>query len=713
MDPLLVEPFGHGGVVGRVYPPRRLDPTAFPPIDAVLITHEHEDHFNIPSLNRLDRRIPIYLSALSSTAARTIVREMGFDLRLVRGGDDFALGDLDVFTFRADHVGDPGDEWDVVQFLVRDRSGHGSFFSAVDTEPTRETHLAVRKLIERPGLWCHANNSTDWGCLQGGVVPDESVPDEETRWAAAIARRSVDLSFVEPPAATLFCGGGFSFQGKRAFLNHHVFRVDTDRIVTALRAMTGGLVLAPTPGQAVRMLRGKVICTDEREAFIVTPSREKWPARTYAPSVDLVGEYEPACGRLELGAGEIAELSEHLRDFARYLFGGRIFTGLASAAGHIGRRRTAFALVLLAGGGRRPHVFEYQPESCGFVPVRCDDPPGRYVAGIECWATDLLATLRGELGPSAIVFGRGRAWSFAPRSVPVQLSLLWNFFHPLHRTESFLGLYRRLLALEPARVPRVPPASGRPSLQRRAGRPTRQRKSARRTATRWSVFLSPHLDDAVLSCGGRLSMNARGGLPQQVITVFAGAPAGVPPEVDRHIRVRRAEDTAALTYLGLAESGIVHLDLVNGIYRSGDDGVRRYDPGAMCGKLNALDRPLVGEIVSRLMDRLPDPRSVVVFAPLGAGGHVDHQLTHRAARELSRRGYRMAFYEDVPYSSREPVKGKPGWNGEDLLLPEEHLARKIAALRYYQTQIPALFGDADRMSELLRRSDVERVWHLP
>jgi L-ascorbate metabolism protein UlaG (beta-lactamase superfamily) len=53
VDPLLCDGFGHDGVIGEVYPPRVIDLSRFPAIDAVLITHEHEDHFNIPTLNRL------------------------------------------------------------------------------------------------------------------------------------------------------------------------------------------------------------------------------------------------------------------------------------------------------------------------------------------------------------------------------------------------------------------------------------------------------------------------------------------------------------------------------------------------------------------------------------------------------------------------------------------------------------------------------------
>src|SRR5262245_1541959 len=99
VDPLLTPSFGHGGAIGQIYPPRLIRFDEFPPIDAVLLTHEHEDHFDIPSLNRLDRRIPILLSTGSSCAAGQILTEMGFEVRRCAAGEQIGLGDLEVHLF--------------------------------------------------------------------------------------------------------------------------------------------------------------------------------------------------------------------------------------------------------------------------------------------------------------------------------------------------------------------------------------------------------------------------------------------------------------------------------------------------------------------------------------------------------------------------------------------------------------------------------------
>src|ERR1700726_4374021 len=79
------------------------------------------------------------------------------------------------------------------------------------------------------------------------------------------------------------------------------------------------------------------------------------------------------------------------------------------------------------------------------------------------------------------------------------------------------------------------------------------------------IFLSPHFDDIVYSCGGTLGVQLSAGLRPLVITVFGGAPA-TPVELssfaaDMHRRMgfkqdaqfavaaRRREDAAALDHL--------------------------------------------------------------------------------------------------------------------------------------------------------------------
>ena len=132
-DALLVDAMGHGVPGPKVWPPRSFDFAQLPPLDAVFVSHEHSDHFDVGTLAKLDRAIPILLPARASRAARAIVEEMGFTARLLAPGDVVTIGDFELAVDTANHVAnDAADEWDVMPFAVRDRAGDGSFLCFVD-----------------------------------------------------------------------------------------------------------------------------------------------------------------------------------------------------------------------------------------------------------------------------------------------------------------------------------------------------------------------------------------------------------------------------------------------------------------------------------------------------------------------------------------------------------------------------------------------------
>jgi len=97
VDPLLCEELGDvHALTYRVYPPRILRAELLPPVDAVILSHEHDDHFDIPSLARLDRRIPIFMSVHSSIAAFEILRRMGFVAQALVPGVPIDVGGLQI-----------------------------------------------------------------------------------------------------------------------------------------------------------------------------------------------------------------------------------------------------------------------------------------------------------------------------------------------------------------------------------------------------------------------------------------------------------------------------------------------------------------------------------------------------------------------------------------------------------------------------------------
>jgi len=251
------------------------------------------------------------------------------------------------------------------------------------------------------------------------------------------------------------------------------------------------------------------------------------------------------------------------------------------------------------------------------------------------------------------------------------------------------------------------------------------------------VYLSPHLDDAALSCGGLVHRQAQAGEPVVVVSLCAGLPPPgrlTPFAESLHARwgttaaeavtARRAEDQAALQTLGAAP---VHLDLPDCIYRlDPQTGQALYaSEEALWGPLHAAEAGGVAEeIAAALADILRHLAAPRLYAPLALGHHVDHQLTRHAAERLGRV---WAYYEDYPYADRKAnlspnsmVTGQETAGLIAVLAPisEADLAAQCRAVTAYTSQISTFWGDAAQIEPSLRsyaehtgnRQLAERLW---
>ena len=165
------------------------------------------------------------------------------------------------------------------------------------------------------------------------------------------------------------------------------------------------------------------------------------------------------------------------------------------------------------------------------------------------------------------------------------------------------------------------------------------------------IYFSPHLDDAVLSCAGRIARQTGTGLRVLVVTLFAGTGDGNtrPPRAFapfQDLPARRREDRRALNVVGADHRW---LEFPDAIQRH-----RRYASlvgiTSPIGHREAQLRAAVAREVARVGRRWPAAR---LYFPLGIGNHVDHQIVSAAGLGLvdaeagSRRD--LAFYEDTPY----------------------------------------------------------------
>jgi LmbE family N-acetylglucosaminyl deacetylase len=192
-----------------------------------------------------------------------------------------------------------------------------------------------------------------------------------------------------------------------------------------------------------------------------------------------------------------------------------------------------------------------------------------------------------------------------------------------------------------------------------------------------AVVLSPHLDDAVLSCWHLLDAPA----PATVVNVFNGSPPEGAPvgwwdritgatDSAARMREREAEDDEALAVAGARAH---HLRLLDHQYRSGSDP----EADLACGLERAVDA------------------NAVLHAPAAMDGHADHVLVRDAAVRLAGGGRRLVLYADLPHGVRD---GWPGWvTGE----PEPSGA-----------DVGATWKAALQRSGLVAERLVPRVWPL-
>lgn len=160
-----------------------------------------------------------------------------------------------------------------------------------------------------------------------------------------------------------------------------------------------------------------------------------------------------------------------------------------------------------------------------------------------------------------------------------------------------------------------------------------------------TLYISPHIDDVALSCPAQVIADRRAGRRALVLTLFttdAADPAlATQPYRDRWVEEERALDALGADGIlgGLADAPW----RAPQTYHSFNGIVFGRDPG----DLGALGR--AAELIARLVRRTRVSR---VLAPLGVGEHVDHRLTHEAARVAAAdfRSAEIRFYEDRPYA---------------------------------------------------------------
>jgi LmbE family N-acetylglucosaminyl deacetylase len=237
---------------------------------------------------------------------------------------------------------------------------------------------------------------------------------------------------------------------------------------------------------------------------------------------------------------------------------------------------------------------------------------------------------------------------------------------------------------------------------------------------RW-VILSPHFDDAVLSCGGWIWEQVRQGDTVEAWTICAGAPPEGTPlspfAASLHerwqtgpqaVQPRRAEDEEALGWLG---AGPRYWDLPDCIYRRlpGSPGSWLVNGEEdLWQPVHPDEQVIVDRLAAWLAANLSTGDGFI--APLTLGGHVDHRLVRAAAEQAAARmRISLWYYADYPYAVRQGGEMgsviEDGWHAACREISPQGLRAWQDAVACYRSQMSTFWQGRAELD-----AEIENYW---
>ena len=241
---------------------------------------------------------------------------------------------------------------------------------------------------------------------------------------------------------------------------------------------------------------------------------------------------------------------------------------------------------------------------------------------------------------------------------------------------------------------------------------------------RW-IYISPHLDDAVLSCGGLIWEQTQAGEVVEIWTVTAGDPppgpvsdlvtrthakwnTGTPSQT---VALRKIEDQNAARQVG---ASVRHLSQFDAIYRKNGEGLFLYTEDVFC-PINPAENGIIEETLNQISQGLEDSDTIV--CPLALGSHVDHVIVRAATERLKRP---LLYYSDVPYlfnHENELTAVAAGLQTRHFSVSDQGLLAWQTGIEAYDSQLLSLFLDKLEMRAQISgyhaRHNGQILWEKP
>ncbi len=457
LDPVLDEHFGHCREVDfRVYPPRHVDVAKMPRPTGLLLSHEHLDHFHLPSLNLLPRDIPFYVGHLLPTVVSEAIEALGFKVTRIRTEEPFQLGGFEVVLYSraADEV-----FWErrVTQVLVTpvDAPELGVFVgvdSGLAPQYAAEVQSGARP---SPRALVVANNSQfappgATGTHSNFLNLDAGLLSPRVGGFALMKSLFLDYQQDMEVENIIVCGNGFMnfAESFGPFLLSDNKRLAAIANELAYRTFAFG----PYPGETLTFQEGAVATTQadwieldrpliaellaRQAAFLKSPPTTVF--ESISPAFTSDNEAERALKRVER---ELEVLGPALM---RSRVGALALCTEEHLRGPLGPRRVVFRFH--GGPGNRVHAYALDLSDAHFHPDPHpeEDPTEVYPFGLEAYLQDFHAVVEGDLQIWDLAGNAVRSWYMGPKLENLP-AFLFEFYGEQSRPDLARSAYRGAL----------------------------------------------------------------------------------------------------------------------------------------------------------------------------------------------------------------------------------------------------------------------------
>ncbi len=239
MDPVLADPFEEGTVVSC--PRRTIDVEALPPIDLLVISHRHPDHFDLASLARVDRSVDAICPA--DPLIVYALEKLGFArVHPVHPMAPITSAEFELYPTRSELTSIP-------EMGVVFHDGSGTVWNQVDTPLADDTINEVLRRFGPPDvlLAMYASQNFEFFESLAAAFPAET------------HRQNLETAIRVAPRTIVPASAGFRFCGKHEWLNAFLFPISRERFVTDLRGLAPEIdARIMNPGDVLEIADGAV-----------------------------------------------------------------------------------------------------------------------------------------------------------------------------------------------------------------------------------------------------------------------------------------------------------------------------------------------------------------------------------------------------------------------------------------------------------------------